>query len=1052
MAASVSRILHITDLHFGAKYKSDQSVILTGLKEDLRQSRSGPFAADFLCFSGDVVFSGNEASFGAVFEELLDIADSAGLDSQKIILAPGNHDADTDAISREVRRLDGFRTTLAKSESGNALFEDSDLKSYVSNIFDPYVRFAELFEDNAADSCWPYYCVKNFLDVSFISINTALLTGSGLPGLSDENAMLVPEAALTKALSSVTEGNRVVFVGHHPLEWLAQPNSKRITSLIETTGDAYLFGHVHNAKPTKKTMAHGSIVTNQGGALYQGRDHQAWAGYAIALTCQTQRSWYTKTRRWYENRREFDDATELGRHGEFTTDPAYWRKTIPSLDASAIEQWRQEQLIPFIRANCSETVVGMDIDDVFVAPEFSFETPYLKVTDHQFGSRMKIISYQDIVESDQSFLISAQPEMGKTSTLNQMTLDLARLPMIDSSWTLPVRIDFGAIGTNPQGLMKCIRKAVPSLPPYFELKDMLQSGQIVLLVDDLDFRDKMRRRILFDFVDQYTANRYIFSTSNPIFENAGMHPEISSQHDFQTITMRPLKGSGLAALIEKSKPDKQMPSDKLRERLLREAEVLNVPLTAVTSTLLIQILSSDVAERPMNQAALIDRYLDLLLEKYAAPELDLGTFNYKNKLDLLAAIAEYMVRHSNYHLVENLVVRFIADYLEAFGLEYSAASIFEHLVGTKVLRRKDGLVNFRLRMFLEYFVAYRMQTDEIFRAYVFDPSRYVSFPNEIGLYCALSLKDDEKLLMVFEGYKQVFNRVWLGKKSVDRGGEALDAFQLPAKDAQLDQLDEFTLATRTNEEISDERLAILDDLELEDNQSQEIQRYIPEDETSDWMAHLLLLSGMLKHLELVSNQTKLDVLDSVIDGWLHFTHYSLGVMAQLAKSKRLQINGVTYRSAFPEDMPEGEIARLLVTAMPVAAARMASLSLATEKLAVQLRTNMGSADEPASKSLFKFALLVDLITSEIQRSGPIVLNKVSGSDFLSRAFALKLREIAVRYKLSDDALGHVRQLTADAALASTSGSKRDKQSRRNKIVEGIRRERLLIKFQTKDDL
>jgi hypothetical protein len=1047
----LSSILHVTDLHVGSKYKFDQTVLIDAMTSDLTKMSTGPFKPEYLCFSGDLAFSGSSETYSDVLEILLKIATAAGIKENRIIMAPGNHDASTSIVNQKSRELDGLRKRLALKENGDSLISTQEWSSYFTSVFSPYYSLCQAFESSQKVDESPFLEIHNFEHISYISLNTSLLTGTGLPGLKDEGQLYFPEDKLYGAIKSVPSGNTIIFMGHHPLSWLMPKNRTRITSLIEKYGAAYLFGHVHEAKPSKQVLTNGTLFTLQGGALYQGRDNNAWSGYCLALHCAAQNAWMLKTRKWYEQRRTYDAAVELGTEGEFSTDQGYWRKVLPSIDSGGLAAWQQETFIPMLRATIGETVLGADIETVFVPPEFSFEKQIINQTEHSFGSRFGTVSYADLLSSDASFLISSAPETGKTTTLCHLALDLANKQIVDVNWKIPVKIDFSAFSPNQNGLKKLIKRTLGTLPAHQTFEELLKSGRLVIMIDDFDFRDQARKTVISEFVTEYTACRFLLTTSTPIYDSAGMQPEIAEGHVFRTVSYKPLRASGLRALIESSKPNKSISSDILRERILKEAELLNVPLTAVTSTFLIQILSSETAERPMNQAALVERYLDLLLEKYSKPELELGTFNYKNKTDLLSAIAEHMVRNSISFVSEVEIVNFIEDYLKKFGLAYSALSIFSHLKDTRVLQVKSGSVCFRLRMFFEYYVAHRMSTEPEFCNYVFEPGRYVTYPNEIALYCALNLKDEKRLDEVYSGYTSAFQKVWGTKSANDRGGVALDKFALPSGDRGIEYIEEFALIDKDHADLEEERTQTLESIELPDQTSQEISRFAPQDEISDWLAHMLLLGGMLKHLELIPNETKLRILDSLIDGWLHFTQFSLGIVVEISKRRRLTINNVTYKSALPEDMAEVDVARLLASFMPIAVSKMASLTLGTEKLSQQLKAGIGSKTEPASKSLFRFSLLVDLVLNDVISSGTDVLNRVAGSAFLSRAFAFKLRDLAIRYKMTDEQLDECRRLTAEAALSVQKGSKGDKVAQRNKIIEGIKRERLLLSFRSQAD-
>ncbi len=1047
----VNSILHLTDIHVGANYAFDQSVLVDGLIRDLEIHRDTLFKPEYLCLSGDLAFTGIDNNYSDALEIILKVAETCNLGYEKIIVAPGNHDLDTEVVASKSRELGSIRQRIKLRENADELITNSTWTNYFNDAFGPFTDLNSLLSDNRELDDWPFYRVQNFDDISFVSINTALISGTGLPGLDDQENLYFPEEKLSNALKKTTLGNSVVVVGHHPLDWFSAANKTRIKSTLNSHQASYFYGHVHEPNPVKVTTSNGSMFISQGGALCQGRERNIWAGYTIALHSKEKGTWLTKTRKWFENRRVFDDALELGHRGEFSSEPSIWKSLLPNLDYVAIDNWRLKDLLPNLKETIGETVLGEALENVFVAPEFAYERQVSGKQNLTFGPRQASLKFEELVDVNDNFLIKAKQETGKTTTLNRLALEIAAKQIKDQCWKIPVKIEFGAFDKDLNNLKRTIKKSIITLPPNWSFEKLLEAGRFVILVDDFDFNDKTRKYLISEFIKKYPICRYVFTTSTPIYDNVGLRPEISETQELRTISLKPFRASGLTALIQSSNPNKLISNNALRERIIREAEALNVPLTAVTSTFLIQIFCSETVERPMNQAALIERYLELLLEKYSKSEFDLAKFNFKNKADLLSALSEDMVKKDRTFLDEVAVINFISSYLTHYGLTFSAVDIFNHLIDARVLQLSSGMVSFRLRMFFEYFVANRMSTESSFCDYIFESNRYVTFPNEIALYCALNLKDEGRITKILNEYLNSFDTAWGAKKPEERGGKALDNFSLPIDDEDLQNDEDFSLKEQEESSINADHSSMLESIELPDRDDQSVSRHLPEDDLSNWIAHLILLGGMLKHLELIPNEVKISVLNKVLDGWLHFTHYSLSAVAEIARHRRLTINNVTYKSTLPESLAEIDVARLLMTVMPVAVSKMAVQTMGTEKLSQQIRNGILEKNGSPSDNLLRYSILVDVSLNSITELGEIVLEKVKGSNLLARAFSIKLHEMAIRYNLSGKQLEKCRLLTAEAALSVLNISKKQKVRQRNRIIEGIKRERLLMNYNSNED-
>jgi hypothetical protein len=188
-------------------------------------------------------------------------------------------------------------------------------------------------------------------------------------------------------------------------------------------------------------------------------------------------------------------------------------------------------------------------------------------------------------------------------------------------------------------------------------------------------------------------------------------------------------------------------------------------------------------------------------------------------------------------------------------------------------------------------------------------------------------------------------------------------------------------------------------------------------------------------------------LTGLLDGWLQFTTLSLSLVAPLAKEKKVVLNGVRYRTMLPDDLAIGELARRLALAMPTGAARMATIFMGTEKLQLQLEAGIGDPDEPPSRQFMRFAILSNLMSGDVGELAKKLNVRLVGHRYLKHVFARKLYDLAVRFRLSDKDYAKVRMLVADLFISLGGVPHKDVNDRRNRVLNSVERQRLLVEYQ-----
>lgn len=1053
-------LVHISDLHLHAADETgryNQDLIIDALSADLSGLRDSPSQPDYIVFSGDLVQAADARTYKDAVAILSYLAEVSGLDDNKVFIIPGNHDASREAIGPRIPDLLKHRAQCENIDNLNSLARSPSFANYASEVFKSFERHTKAFgkslEVNKGIFTRHYYLPDANIDL--ICLNTAILSGAGLTSdVADEGKIGFPERALVEALQRRKKGSKTIIVGHHPISHFHSETRDYLSSLINKEALLYLSGHLHKADPAYLVTPIGATTTVQSGALYASRDW--WDGYAIiGIGVQTD-AVKIEYRKWQEQRREFGVAAELSDSGVIyprPTDRSVWM-TIPSrLPMARLEQWRRETFRPYlIELLCDEG--PEQAEDVFVEPTFEKD----RYTETEQGLEKLIkpdeLSYKDVMGLPENLVIAAKPESGKTSLIRHWAIKMASSPCYTSHCRVPVVLRFADLKKYLPQVEGMIRARVVDLPTGLQVRDLLDDGSLTIFIDDADLRSSDKMSVLSQLIIKYPACRYILLTGTPYLQGAGIAPVIVDDVPFTHIRLKGLKKSQILELIESRGTTDPAKADRLLHRMTQEAASLNVPITPVTGTFLIQIYTEDNGKPLVNRANLIERYVEIVLEKFAPVELLPATFDYRNKSDVLAFVAAQMCLLDTYSFSEVQIINMVEGYLSRYGLQFSAVDIVNYFIQARILSREAGSVSFRLSAFLAYFAALRMTEDTEFKGFILDKDRYLLFRNEINFYAAISRKDEAWLMELFSRFRETSEKVWADVPDNIRDGTLLDEFIPPGTDAGEDELFEVERRVFETPLTEEERRQALDS-EADDDviSSQEIVRYPKLDMPSSWLSQLYMLSDMLKNMELIDTRVKEDVLGYVIKGWLQFASLTMGLIPTLARDRKLSYGGIEYRIIYPETMEVGEIARRIMSYLPISTAKVATLNLGSEKLRTQLEKGIGESvdGEGAGMQFMRASILsqmgVDGIAEVLKRLRGIL----KGHRYLEEVLVRQLAEIVVRFRLPDAELKSVRLLAANTMVDLEKSKGRKAAARRSELITSLTSARLKVRAGDADE-
>lgn len=1048
-----TNIVHISDLHLknDESGRFNQSVIIEGLKNDLRLIKDSQLRPDLIVFTGDIAQGGNSQSvYDDATNTLNDLADAAGLDHSRVFICPGNHDASRDVIDPAIPEIKKFRERMSTTESINKLATDSAFINHVGTAFKKFNAFQDKFGNKfktGADALSTQYYIRD-LNLAIISINTASLTGCGLSeDVNDLRNLIVPEITLVNALRKVPKGAQVIVLGHHPLNWLSEPVERLIQPILHRQVDMYLSGHLHDTLPLTINAPSGQAVFAQSGALYAARDW--WNGYCVISTISGEPHIRMTYKKWHDQRRQFGVASELDDDGIVYNTPesrTFWSTVAPRMDLKSLDSWRVNVLKNYLNDEFGSEFLDICEQGRFVRPEFEKDNYVETEGNLEKSNTPETVTLQEAMSGQDNLIVVANNESGKTTLIRHWARELSLQSIDGAEWSIPVVVKYSELKTYLKGIENLIKQKLLDLPSGITSSHLLEDGRLTILIDDMQLKSSKVKDAFDALVSKYPTCRYVIFTGTIYLQGAGIAPVIVPGIPFSHLRLKQLRHSQLLSLIESHGTTDPAQADRLLQRMVQEASSLNVPITPVTGTFLIQIYTEDASQPLINRANLIERYVEISLEKFAPQELIPSTFDFHNKSDLLSFIAEHMCRYGSTELAEEQFVNLITEYMAEYGLRFSSIDIIDYFVKARVLTRHNQFISFRLNAFLEYFSACRMVDNSAFKDWVFENERYLNFSNEIAFYAAISRRDQEHLKIIFERFKDESSKAWKNMPEDMRNGSFIEKFILPSNKA--DEAEILDIGKRVFEgHISDEdRMIALDGDDMLPFQKQNTHRKASfVDPGERWLAQLTLLGEMLKNMDFIPTNFKKEVLKEVLQGWLQFTAMSMGIVPDLAKERRMTLAGIDYVVLFPE-LEIAELARRIFMYMPVSTAKMATYHLGTEKLRVQLEEGLGAEPETMSsgQQFIRASILSQLGVSDLDQIIKRVEPTFRDNGFLQSVFIRMLSEVVVRFRLPEGELKEIRSVVAES-IASLEGKTGQRAAqRKGQIIESLSTRRMLL--------
>jgi len=580
----------------------------------------------------------------------------------------------------------------------------------------------------------------------------------------DENIgkLFIGKNQIENSLDFISETTLKIAILHHPFEFLNSKDFKKIKPLLYSNYDIVFLGHTHSLESQKVDDLDGNLFLSIGKSIngIPSEEINYTNGYAV-IDYDKNEQIIVHHRKYIDIHKTFVVNSDIG------NDQGIKSYEIPKegeqkiiQEVSRIIDVIKEENFPKLNddliLNISQSNKGK-LSEIYVEPVIG----NLPENNLNNNDNFQFFSTNDLVIGKESQLIFGAKETGKTILLDKILIDLTN--NFQKTRRLPVMLKFNEMGNkNVQQLVKQYLSRSSR-----ETVDLLKSVNIDLLIDDLDFSSQFKFQLneIKKFISDFPNTRLIVTINNT--EDEIVPVKLISafseiKDDFKTFYIHLFKSKQIKGLIANWVTTSDIDLHENIEKLLKGFREIGLPKTPLAVTIFLWIINKQ-ENRPINNAVLVEMFVENLLEKGNIQNIYFETFDFGDKQRLLAFLAKFMLDKDNsnlgYRVKEYELQEEIEKYLEN-KIDINPTRVLEYLISKGILVRCNGnSIRFKTAFFFSYFLAKYIGYNKEFKKEVLKGKNYLNYINELDFYTGLNREDEDVFDFLNKEIEEVYGYI-----------------------------------------------------------------------------------------------------------------------------------------------------------------------------------------------------------------------------------------------------------------------------------------------------
>lgn len=886
-------ILHLSDIHISQKNKDTITRLLTLLQKDITLIQQEKcIDIKMVCISGDLIDSGDNAdveleiAFDFFLQPLMDML---GLKEDNIFLVPGNHEVKRNSI------VDYIETGLEST-----LVSENKIDEFLSSIDDHSLErilyfekdFAHLFGGNPVweNSLTRAYVVNaGPLTIGISCVNSAWRS-TGI-GSAEKRKMIVGRKQIIDSFEKIKSTDIKLCIVHHPFDWLVDDDKVAVEKCINQF-DIVLNGHIHESETKTYTSFNGQTLFNTCGKFDATSD--IYNGYSVIAINPYNRNCDVILRQYMDFPRNcFDAALCVADNGVFTTslDNKNSNLALAYNITHSIEGNFLDYANSYFVANVAAGKILKSFDDSFITPEFNRYSEYEKETlidTEENSEQPDEVTLQELCGKRKNILLLGKKEIGKTTVLHYLAKyclwnfnALKSVPIIINT----LYVDYSGKNTITRAIHKFINQYCESNDSFSmkDIENILRDGLCTIMFDNFESVKTKQLDQINTFLKEYPSNRFIFAEKENISSRYMRDVHIVPECDYEPIHICSLSKHQIRSIASQNFSSSD--SSNVVDKILLCFKKTALPRTPFVLSLILSLC--DTADfTPINEAVIMEQFMEFLLEKSAPSEAYSTTYDFRIKEDFLMQLVTYMHDQNKFYIsmleFESILLKYHAE--KGFSV---IETKFDRLFFEKgVLVRTDLIVTFRYNCMIEYYLAKKAQQSPEFLSQIMSDRNYLNYTNELLYFTGLNRQNQEIVSVLQKALSQDFEKLRSVIPSLDEYNIGLD-ISLPEE-----KFDQEIKQAKLSQEQSD-RLHNIQDAS-ETRVPEEIDKHIEHEEMDAFVQTLLIYGNCLKNLELLPKNEKEQM----------YNYYILGLCIMLGILKRTTEEYFNSEISDMEQLPE----------------------------------------------------------------------------------------------------------------------------------------------------
>lgn len=504
----------------------------------------------------------------------------------------------------------------------------------------------------------------------------------------------------------------------------------------------------------------------------------------------------------------------------------------------------------------------------------------------------KAVSIDTIIDSPDSFIVSAPPQFGLTSAAHHLRL---------LAWEKGQAWGYVDMDDLPP-----VSEIVARDQRFFH-RDRLDC----VIVDSWDPQKGSSAKV-FEMIESALPSVRIVVMHTRTESGFAEGPQIRVKRDWKARELLPMPRQSVRKAV--SFRCSSVPEDEntVLEKLLGDLESMNIPRTPINCWTILKASESRAEHSPVNRTELFDLLLSVLFTRFNPPTY--GTLpDTKDCNRFLGSFCEQLLRKTKSVFTRREFVKHCSEYCDRQLIDVDVEVVFDILVANRiVVQLTFSDYRFGASFWIYYFGAKQMEQSDDFKQYVLDNRRYARFPEIIEFYTG-STRDRAEVLTLLDADLESTRETMNTKLPFPKGFNPLKLLAWVSSPQDIKRM-----KTQLTNGVSSLPACIRDqhadkDYDYFRPYDQSIQQCIDESSFFGFIRQIKALSKALRNSDYADPVIRAKVVRHILSGWVEILKVIIALSPALARRGYATWDGFSFVLDDSFDKENTDFWHLLIT-------------------------------------------------------------------------------------------------------------------------------------------